>query len=149
MGYFKVGPLEVPEPGNSPTITGDLKKLAEGIVASYTPVGAWTALTLGAKIEEGKLGQSTRARTEVAGNRVFLRGEPKVKNGEELVSGETLAVLPIGLRPPELVITSAVALSSGNVPVALEISSAGIIKVLVNLKSKEAVWLDGVSFNLT
>jgi microcystin-dependent protein len=38
VGYFKIGPLETPESNNSPTIVGDLKKLAEQIVAAYAPL---------------------------------------------------------------------------------------------------------------
>lgn len=45
MGYHKVGPLETPEAGNSPVLTGDLKKLAEGIVANYATLASVLTLT--------------------------------------------------------------------------------------------------------
>jgi microcystin-dependent protein len=40
MGYYKNGPLETPEPSNSPSLCPDLKKLAEQINGNYAPLAS-------------------------------------------------------------------------------------------------------------
>lgn len=53
MGYFKTGPLETPEAGNSPAITGDLKKLAEGINNNFAHIQSGAAYVARKAVAEG------------------------------------------------------------------------------------------------
>lgn len=113
--------------------------------ATITP-GAWTALTLGTKVEEDAAEQTVRARTE--GTIVRLRGATKIKAGETLTAGETLATLPVGLRPVEKrVVLSSV--TNANKAQAMLVATTGVVTLLENLPAATVLVLDGLTFNLT
>lgn len=110
--------------------------------------GAWTKVTLGAKVEENAEYQTVRCRTEQGGAVVRLRGNLKVK--ETLTEGEAICTLPEGFRPPGTVVFSAVDTHAGGTPTLLRITTAGKVEaVTVAMVAGVFIPFDGVTFNLT
>lgn len=110
--------------------------------------GAWESLVLGAKAEENPSVQTLRVRKEMGITVARLRGGVVAKAGQEIKPGETIATLPAGWRPPNLVAV-AVVLSGGQAGY-IEITAAGVIKPgVVSVTATAAVLLDSVTFNLT
>lgn len=109
--------------------------------------GAWTALTLGPKIEASGSAQSIRVRLEQGASSVRMRGTPVVKIGETLTAGETLATLPLGFRPPGLITVPMT--TSSAVTTSLTIATTGVVALANNLAATRAVFFDGLTFNLT
>jgi hypothetical protein len=105
---------------------------------------AWTALSLGAKIEAGSPAGSVR--TEQGATSSRLEGLLKVKAGQKLEPGETLATIPLGFRPiAEVFLTPVITTTTGY----LKVTTAGVISVSVALAETTFVALDGLTFNLT
>lgn len=120
-------------------------KTAAGTWEAMPTVGAWTALTLGAKIEAGTtIGQTPRVRAEQGDTSARLRGSLVVQSGQELKGGETLATLPVGFRPPATIVLP----QQGTAGFPL-VASTGEIEMTGNVPSKGTVFLDGLTFNLT
>jgi hypothetical protein len=121
------------------TTVGTTAQVWVGLGAS-----AWSALVLGAKVEAGAL-QTPGVRRE--GVTARLRGLPKIKAGEELKVGETLATVPAGMRPPAAVQLSATSGAVGPIPIL--VATTGIITVGVSIAVGNAAPLDGLTYNLT
>ena len=108
--------------------------------------GVWTETALGAKVEEAAGWQTVRVRREQVGSTARLRGVLAVKAGQELVAGETVLTLPVGFRPP-LKIRMAIVVEAGDV--RTEITAAGVMVLNENIKETRAIYLDGLTWNLT
>ncbi len=142
-----------PTIGTEKVITGGIAaeavtetKLAAAVVAKLNP-GAWTELTLGVKTQAVASLQTPRCRTEQGATSVRLRGGLQAKAGEEIGAAGTLATLPEGFRPPGTVDVAAY-MSPGTL-ILLEITTAGLLKPSVAVKSEVFVLLDSITFNLT
>lgn len=106
--------------------------------------GAWEALTLGAKVENGAT-QTPRVRKELGSSR--LRGTVKIKAGEKLLAGETLFTIPAGLRP--LGAIRAPAPNSTSFNKELLIATSGVATLPTELTAGEEISLDSITFNRT
>jgi len=112
-------------------------------------VGAWTEVTLGPKVEELGATQTLRARTEGGGATGRIRGGIQIKGGETLSAGETALTLPVGIRPPGLIVNG-VETSGVPAPQVGEISAAGVVSFpSVALTTGAQVYFDGTAFNIT
>lgn len=120
------------------------KKLIKALQEKLNPT-AWENLTLGAKVEAGG-GQVPAARAEDGKTMVRLRGRPKIKAGEELKIGETLATIPAGLRP---IGTIQMPVQLGAAIGYLTITEAGVITASAAVTAGLSVGLDAITYNLT
>ena len=112
--------------------------------------GPWEPLTLSAKVREESSGVPTpRARIELLGNIVRLRGMLEVRSGDELKIGETLATLPVGLRPKLDDSFAAALVNTAKPPVWIEVQTTGGLIVEAALGEKDLILLSGCTFALT
>jgi hypothetical protein len=139
--------LVLPEVGK-PDRTED-PKVTTALVAIQTVInagiGAWTTITLGAKVEAGSL-QLPAARVEGNSAVARLRGRPQVKAGEELKAGETLGTISAGLRPPSIVEATGVVSSGASLRVI--IAATGVITLGAAMAAEVHVTLDSLTYNL-
>lgn len=103
-------------------------------------VSALVALVNGAKLEG-----TAEGRTENFGHMGRLKGTLTVKAAEELVAGETLATLPVALRP-EKAETLPWAIAGSGAYIEVKIATSGVITLSANLKAAEAINLTGLEY---
>lgn len=117
-------------PANATTIVTANIETTIGLFSSSVPaVSAWTAVTLGAKLESPVVEafRTAMVRTENNGATARIRGLVKVKAGETLATGETLMTLPVGFRPAEQLVIRVHSNVAEASPFNVLVSTAGVV----------------------